>query len=240
MTAGLFAAIDATWPAAARHRTGAFVVREGQGGGKRVSAASAEGDWGGADIDAAIARHHALQQAPLFMIRPGEDRLDAALAARGLALVDPVVVLAAPLAALAEARPPPITAFCLWPPLSIMADIWAAGDIGPDRMAVMARAAPPRAAVLGRVEDRAAGAGFIAVHAGIAMLHAFYILPHLRRRGLARRMLHEAAHWASGQGAQTLALQVTRANLGAIALYQGAGLAEVAGYHYRLAAGAVA
>ena len=82
MSADLFAVIDATWPAAALHRAGAFVVREGRGGGKRVSAASAEGPWTEADIDAAIATHARLHQPALFMIRPGDAALDAALAAR--------------------------------------------------------------------------------------------------------------------------------------------------------------
>ncbi|MDP3862416.1 MAG: GNAT family N-acetyltransferase [Phaeovulum sp.] len=238
MSAELFAVIDATWPARALHRAGAFVVREGQGGGKRVSAASAKGPWTGADIEAATATHARLGQPALFMIRPGEAALDAALAARGFSVIDPVVVLAAPVAALATERPPPITTFCLWPPLAIMREIWAEGGIGAGRQAVMERAPGPKCAVLGRIEDRAAGAGFVGVHAGVAMLHAFHVLPVLRRRGLARQMLREAAFWAADNGAETLALVVTRANAGALALYGGVGMAEVEGYHYRIAPGA--
>jgi GNAT superfamily N-acetyltransferase len=240
MSADLFAVIDATWPAAAYHRAGAFVVREGQGGGKRVSAASLAGDWTEADIDAAIARQSQLGQAALFMVRPGETRLDAALASRGFEIVDPVVVLSAPVAQLAGETPPPITTFALWPPLSIMRDLWAQGGIGPGRLAVMERAPAPKCAVLGRTDDRAAGAGFVGMRDGVAMLHGFFILPALRRRGLGHWMLREAAIWAAAQGAHTLALVVTRANAGAIALYQGAGMQQVAGYHYRIAPGAVA
>ena len=239
MTTDLFEVIDATWPAAAQHLAGAFVVREGRGGGKRVSAASAEGAWTEADIDAAIATHARLGQPALFMIRPGDAALDAALATRGFAVIDPVAVLAAPVAALAAQRPPPITAFCLWPPLAIMRDLWAEDGIGPGRQAVMDRAPVPKCAVLGRVDDRAGGAGFVAIHGGVAMLHAFHVTPALRRKGLAQKMLREAAFWAAGQGAQTLALVVTRANAGALALYQGSGMAEVAGYHYRIAPGAM-
>jgi hypothetical protein len=44
----LFDVIDATWPAAQMLRDGAFVLRNGQGGGKRVSAASlVETDFSG-------------------------------------------------------------------------------------------------------------------------------------------------------------------------------------------------
>ncbi|MBW6505287.1 MAG: GNAT family N-acetyltransferase [Rhodobacteraceae bacterium] len=238
MSTDLFAVIDATWPAAAWHRAGAFVVREGQGGGKRVSAASVEGPWTDADIDAAIATHTRLRQPALFMIRAQDVALDAALAARGFVVIDPVAVLAAPVAALATERPPPITAFCLWPPLAIMRDLWSEGGIGPGRQAVMDRTPPPKCAVLGRMEDRAGGVGFVAVHGGVAMVHAFHVLPALRRKGLARHMLREVAFWAAENGAETLTLVVTRANEGALALYRGCGLAEVAGYHYRIAPGA--
>lgn len=231
----LFQVIDATWPAAALHRIGPFTLREGRGGGKRVSAASADGPWTEADIAAAEAGHRSLGQPPLFMIRPGDAALDAALAARGYGIVDPVVVLAAPVAQLATEAPPPITAFCLWPPLQIMRDLWAEGGIGPDRLAVMDRVSGPRCAVLGRVQDRAAGTGFVALHADTAMLHAFYVLPGLRRQRVGYWMLRQAALWAQAEGAQTLALVVTRANTAAIALYCSQGLREVGHYHYRAA-----
>lgn len=239
MNADMFEVIDATWPAAATHRAGAFLVREGRGGGKRVSAASAEAAWTETDIDAAIAAHARLGQPALFMIRPGEGALDAALAARGFALIDPVAVLAAPVAGLAAERPPLITAFCLWPPLAIMRDLWAEDGIRPGRQAVMERAPVPKCAVLGRMDDRAGGAGFVGIHQGVAMLHAFHVLPALRRKGLARHMLHEAAYWANENGAKTLSLVVLRENAAALALYLGTGLTEVQGYHYRLAPDAV-
>ena len=43
--ATLQAAMDATWPAAAMHRAGPWMLRNGAGGGKRVSAATAEAEW---------------------------------------------------------------------------------------------------------------------------------------------------------------------------------------------------
>ncbi len=241
MTQGpdLFEVIDATWPAASQHSVGAFLVREGQGGGKRVSSASAVAPWSEPDIDAAIAAHSRLGQPALFMIRAGEDALDAALAARGFAVIDPVAVLTAPVAKLATQRPPPITAFCLWPPLAIMRDLWVEEGVGPGRQAVMERAPAPKCAVLGRVADRAAGVGFVSIHRGVAMMHGFHVLPALRRKGLARHMLHEAAYWANENGAKTLSLVVLRENAAALALYLGTGLTEVQGYHYRLAPDAV-
>ena len=40
--AELYATLEATWPPAARRRVGPWTIRDGQGGGKRVSAATAE------------------------------------------------------------------------------------------------------------------------------------------------------------------------------------------------------
>ena len=42
--ADLFAAVDATWPAAEDTQVGGWTIRDGRGGGQRVSAASGIGD----------------------------------------------------------------------------------------------------------------------------------------------------------------------------------------------------
>ncbi|MDA3889970.1 MAG: GNAT family N-acetyltransferase, partial [Allgaiera sp.] len=79
--AALYDVVDATWPPAAFHRAGPWIVREGQGGGQRVSATTAVGPVARADLDSAIARQAALGQPPIFMIRPGDEDLDGWLAA---------------------------------------------------------------------------------------------------------------------------------------------------------------
>lgn len=225
--------LDATWPPAAARTVGPWCIREGRGGGKRVSAATAEGPWAEADIAAAETAQRALGQAPLFMIRRGEAALDAALAARGYRVVDPVVVYHAPVADLATQPPPPISTFCLWPMLQIMRDLWAEGGIGPGRIAVMDRAAGPKTAILGRVNDRAAGVAFVAGDGTAAMLHALHVVPDQRRQGIAVKMMRAAAFWAQDQGVSDLFLAVTEANAGARALYASLGMAIVENYHYR-------
>ena len=50
-----FATIDGTWPAAAYHRLGPWTLREGRGGGSRVSAATCDVPVSAADIAAAEA-----------------------------------------------------------------------------------------------------------------------------------------------------------------------------------------
>ncbi|WP_327787127.1 GNAT family N-acetyltransferase [Rhabdonatronobacter sediminivivens] len=233
--APLMAALEATWPPAARMPVGAFMLRDGAGGGKRVSAAVAMAEATEADIAAAEAAMRARGEQPLFMIRAGDGALDDALAARGYAQIDTTLFYAAPVGILAR-KPAPITLFPIWPPLQIIRDIWTERGIGAARQAVMARAAAPKAALIARVADRAAGAAFVACHGDIAMLHAVEVLPNLRRQGGARNLVTGAAWWAQEQGMRWLALAVTRDNAAARAVYDGLGMMVCGGYHYRMLA----
>lgn len=228
-----FAVIEATWPAAALHRAGPWLVREGRGGGKRVSAATAAGDWQAADIALAEAAQASLGQDLLFMLRPDEAALDATLETQGYRIVDPVVILAGPASAFA-APPPPMTTFPIWPPLAIMRDIWAEGGVGLLRLAVMDRAKGPKTAILGRINDRAAGTAFVALHGQTAMLHALHVVPAQRRQGIAANMMRAAALWAQDQGAGQFSVVVTAANSAALALYASLGMTIVGHYHYRM------
>lgn len=229
MTPDLLAKVmEATWPAAAVQDLGPFRLRDGAGGGKRVSAATAEDEWGFDDLDAAEA---AMEQ-PLFAIRDGDEQLDQALAFRGYQLIDPVVAYAAPVAELA-AETPFLTTFPHWPPLEAVRSIWAAGGIGPGRVAVMERVEGPKTIVLGRAEDRPAGAAFVALHGSEAMMHALEVRDSARRQGLGVQLLAAAAQWAQQQGASRFSLVVTEQNTAARALYARAGMAVVGRYHYR-------
>lgn len=232
MTDPLFEVIDATWPAASVRQAGGFLIREGQGGGSRVSAASLLGRFEDADIDAALAAQRSLGQTGKFILRPGDEALDAALAKRGFEAFDPVVILSADLAALPR-DVPPVTAFAHWPPLAIAREIWAENGIGPARQAVIDRAPQPKATVLGRTKDRAAGAAFVAIHNRTAMLHALVVAPDFRRLGLARAIMAEACRWAAAEGAERMTLVVTKANVAALALYHALGMTPVCAYHYR-------
>lgn len=236
--AGVLAALEATWPPAARHACGPFVLCEGRGGGKRVSAATLEGAaFAPADIDAAEAWMAALGQAALFMIRPethpGDGALDAALAKRGYRRVDPVAGYAAPVTAWAGVAPAPVSAFAVWPPLLVMDAVWDAAGIGPARRAVMARVAGPHTAILARSGDRVAGAGFVALAGAVAMVHALEVLPGRRRQGSAVNMLRAAGRWAQDRGAIAVCTLVIAANRPARALYASLGMQSVGNYHYR-------
>jgi GNAT superfamily N-acetyltransferase len=228
--------IDGTWPAAHIRSLGPWTLREGRGGGSRVSAATLAAPIGpvaDADITQAQSAMRLMRQEPRFMVREAENALDRQLAARSYLLADPVVIHACPVQQLTDIAIPRITVFTIWEPLAIMAEIWASGGIGPARQAIMQRAKGPKTALLGRQNEKPAGAAFVAIHAGIAMVHAVEILPHQRRAGMGGWFMRAAAFWAAEQGAHTLSVMCTRANTGANALYASLGMDAVGHYHYR-------
>ena len=229
----LTAVIDGTWPAARFLRCGPFTLRDGQGGGNRVSAATADGPATDAEIAAAEAGMRAMGQRPGFRVRPDEAALDAQLQARGYGIVDPTNAWSCPIGRLTGLSIPPMTLFFIWEPLAMMEEIWTAGGIGPRRQAVMMRATGPKTGLLARQNEKPGGAAFVAIHDGVAMVHALEILPHQRRQGLGRWMMRGAAIWAAEQGAQTMAVLCTCDNAGANALYCGLGMDPAGGYHYR-------
>ena len=114
-----------------------------------------------------------------------------------------------------------------------MRDLWQEGGIGPARLAVLARATGPKAAILGRINDRASGAAFVAIHGDTAMLHALYIIATQRRQSSAVHMMRSAAIWAQDHGAKRFSTLVTQANGPANALYASLGMSVVGEYHYR-------
>jgi ribosomal protein S18 acetylase RimI-like enzyme len=214
-----------------------------------VSAATAEPGWTAAQLPTAEAAMRAMAQTPMFMIRtaanaaasaaaaPDDAGLDALLARRGYARVDPVLGYA--IACDALPAPPWMTTFPHWPPMAVARELWAAAGIGPARLAVMQRATGAKTAILARAGDRIAGVAFVAMSAGpmsgpMAMLHALEVAPHLRRQGAGHHILAAAAAWAAAQGGADLTLVVTEANTAAQALYQKCGFRCVGGYHYRL------
>ncbi len=229
----LFPVIEGTWPPAAHHRTGPWTIRDGQGGGKRVSATTADAPWDEGDLPLAEQAMAALGQRPLFLIRDVENALDQALQARGYRVVDPVVAYTVQVAKLAATPLLPMAAIPHWPPLAICETLWAEGGIGPARLDVMRRVKGPKCAILSRTHDHATGTAFVAIHNQTAMLHALEVAKASRRQGSAHNILRAAVEWAQQNGADTLAVAVTRANVAACALYASLNMQPVGHYHYR-------
>lgn len=233
MNTALWQALEATWPAAEVSRVGPWAIRRGLGGGKRVSATSVLSAWVPTDVALAEAAMADRGQYPLFVLRAADAGLDAALAVRGYEVIDPVTIYAGDVMAMTTPEPPPLTSFAHWPGLRVTEAIWHEAGIGPERQAVMSRVVGPKAVLLGRQGDRAAGVAFVAAAGDTAMIHALEVLPAMRRLGVGRNLMRGAAVWARAQGATTLALAVTDANVPARALYASLGMRAVEQYHYR-------
>ncbi len=230
----LFEALDATWPAARFQSVGPWTLRQGRGGGQRVSAATAASTVSEGDIAQAETGMQALGQTPLFMIRGNDTAVDGWLATRGYDIVDPVTMYLAPSKSLADDLP--FTAVIpTWPPLAIQREIWADAGIGPARLDVMDRVTGPKAALLGRKGDTPAGTTFVAAHKDVAMMHALEVVKPQRRQGIGHDVLTGCANWAVQYGAEWIALAVVRTNEAANTLYLKAGMAPAAEYHYRRA-----
>jgi len=227
------AALDATWPASATSRAGGFLLRQGAGGGQRVSAATAEEAPTAAGIAAAEAAMQAAGQVPLFRVRPGEERLDALLDAAGYGSHDETNILDGPLEPLAAQEIPRAVAYALWPPLALMEELWTAGGIGPARQAVMARVQVPKAGIIARAEQQPGGVAFAAIHGARVMVHALWVPEIVRRQKTAHRMMICTARWAQDMGARRMGVLCLRHNLAANSLYASLGLEIVGNYHYR-------
>ncbi|MEM9523247.1 MAG: GNAT family N-acetyltransferase [Pseudomonadota bacterium] len=230
----LYEVLDRTWPSLRTRRVGPWLIREGAGGGQRVSSATVRESWNEADIPQAEVAMRALGQTPLFMIREGDAALDRFLAARGYRYHDAVTAYACPVAALAECVPGRLDGFTAWPPLEIMRQIWMEGGIDAARIDVMARASDPKTAILDRADDRAAGVGFVSVHGNVAMLHALEVSKDQRRKGVGRNIVKTAARWAREHEAAVFSLVTTSENPLSNALYTSLGMSNVGHYHYRV------
>lgn len=228
----LLAALDETWPAAETVERDGWRLRRGAGGGRRVSAATALSE--NADIGAAEAAMTAWGQEPLFQLRPGEDALDDALAARGYLAVDRTGIYSAPTALLLDDQPEAVRIIRGPTRIALIDEIWTKGGVGSARLAVMDRAAEPKTYIIARIGDRPAAVAFVGVAKRIAMLHAVETLAEQRRKGAARMLIAAAARFAVEEGADALTLAVTERNEAARALYLALGMTVETGYHYRV------
>ena len=228
----VIAAIRATWGPAHLARTGPFEVPSDTTGGRRNCAARLA-PVGAAFTEADLATVEALKPGAIFgTLDDLEEPLACALAARGYRAEGVTTLMAGPVAPLLADPPPPVSGFPHWPPSALAEDLWAAQGTGPDRLAVAARAPDPKAAILLRASDRAAGALFVALHGDMAALHMLFTLPEQRRRGVGGIGLRHAARFADRHGARWIVLPVESDNAPARALYRRAGLTDVGGYRY--------
>lgn len=231
----LFAAVEATWPAFSTHNEGIWILREGRGAGQRVSAASTEQVATEQDVEQAAKTMQAMGQKSLFMVRGEQPELDDLLASMGYRKKDPVDLLVASCADLADYSQPDMKVIFAPDPMPIQAEIWAAGGVDAPRLDVMRHVVGPKTCLLGRHENHPVAAAFLACHKNIAMVHAVEVLSRARRQGIAKTMMRGAAWWALQQGAEWFCCLTVSENLPAQRLYRKMGMETAAQYHYRVA-----
>lgn len=231
--------MEPSWPPVARFTHGPFVLRQGLGGGSRVSAISLADPNAPADqIQRALpeveAAARTLGQPPLFLLTD-DDAADTALAnilrARGYALSDEVFAFEGPLATAVLAAG--LKVHSGWPADADALAVWNNdGRVGAARMAVMARARGEKAVISLCDATGPVGALFAAIHDGAAVLHAIEVIPAARGRGYGHALMIAASDWARAHGADRLMLVVTKQNLPAVTLYLRHGLQVIGGYYY--------
>lgn len=232
----------ASWPDLAHERLDGWLLRFARGHTKRANSVNmleSRPDGLEARIAEAERRYRQAGLRPVFRLTPlAEPGLDALLAARGYAPVEPSLVKVAPM-------PPDIAADS-----SVRLDAdpdggWldgyaqAAGLDGDGRATLRA--------MLERIDGIAAyasiaeagqaqGFAMAVTHAGRVGFFDVLTLPHARRRGIARCIMASLIAWSREEGgARSMWIQVVEANAPARSLYRALGFATQYAYHYRVA-----
>ena len=164
------------------------------------------------------------------MIRGSDQHLDHKLAVLDYDIVDPVVILIAPIDKL-FVTPPKQNHHIdrLYVPDNNAVKIWSAGGIDQKRLNVMKRVMT-RKVILSAGEM---GVAFAAIYGDIAMVHAVEVASNHRRKGVANTLMYESCLWARDQGCNWISVLTVRENIPAKALYEALGMTEAAAYHYR-------
>ncbi|WP_371155698.1 GNAT family N-acetyltransferase [Jannaschia sp. 2305UL9-9] len=224
------AAIRVTWPPSALLHSGPFDLPAETSGSRRATSARLRP--GATATVADIAAVEALRPGTIFGTTDGvEDDLARTLAAEGYRDEGISDLMAGPVAPLVGDLPR-VSGFAHWPPLAICDALWEAHGNPPPRRVPMHLAPEPRTAILLRANDRAAGALFVGIHDGLAVLHMVLTLPAHRRQGVGLLGIRHAANWARDHGADHIVLPVEADNIAATTLYARAGLVRQGGYRY--------
>ncbi len=228
------------WPALQTLVHDGWILRFARGHTKRANSVNAL--WPcETPLDARIAHAEGLYRRhdlpPIFRITPlAEPGLDAALAERGYARIDPSLVMRAPLgdaAASADgvelsSSPLPVWLGAFGKATGARpADVSTLGEM-------LGKLVPP--AAFARVDGPGGtpcAFGMGVAEAGELGIFEMLTVPAARRAGHAARVIASLMQWGRAQGARHAYLQVTGGNAPALALYARLGFREVYAYHYR-------
>lgn len=233
--AAVLTALEATWPPEEAIERDGWRLRFAPGAGSRVNSARPLGHAPELSFDAVVDAYAARALTPMLQLRasPADQAIAAAAGAVGFVEFDPCLLCAVEIETVVDA-PPPVDArvMAVNTPLAALETLWAQGDGGPERRAVMARAEGPSQVFAARVGDRLAGAVFASVAGGICFEHALHAAPDARRRGVGLSLMRAAARFGRDNGARVMAISVRRGNAPARALFERLGFRPVGGYAY--------
>jgi len=226
------------WPALESRDVAGWRLRFAGGYTKRANSINALTPDAAADpatIERLEAAYRELSQPPIWRLSPlAPTAIDGVLAGRGYRAIERSLLQVCPLhagfasAAEVQIQPQPtadwIEAFCVHSPVRpehrdpmrrMLSAIPTAG------FAFVEEAGRPMAMAIGAVQGD---------HMG---LFDVLVMPHARRRGLARKVTESLYAWAWGHGARFAYLQVVATNVAAMPLYEAQGFRTVYAYEYR-------
>jgi GNAT superfamily N-acetyltransferase len=233
------------WPPIEAAPLAGWQLRASLGGTRRANAVQTIAFDRGTDltaaIDAAEAWYRARSLPCCFQINPlsRPAGLDAALAARGYAILTPTWVM---LRKAPVAPPAPAGVEFVGEPTDAVLE--AVSEPGwpavarRERREIFRRIALPHRFAIFRREGRPVAGGLVVVDGDLAGIFAMRTRAEHRGRGLASRVLDALLACAVAEGARRLYLQVEQCNAPALALYRRVGFREAYAYHYRELRGA--
>lgn len=226
---------EKSWPARETSVLNGWLLRFSDGYSSRCNSVSTH-DFHGhldRDIDTVEAAYHSRRLAPQFQISPATQPsgLERALIARGYKHKPTTVLMVAEAVVIAA---PSTDVQILSAPDADFVRLTLEGSHSPadgqERLTTLARITLPKAYVVVRSGGDTVSCGASVVTGDWASVYVMRTATQYRRKGHGRRVLEGIAHWALGQGATKLYLQVDETNLAGRALYARAGFRD--GYRY--------
>jgi GNAT superfamily N-acetyltransferase len=230
----------AGWPALESRDVAGWRLRFSGGYTKRANSINALGKYAQTDaatIDGLEAAYRERRQPPVWRLSPlAPAAIADVLAGRGYRPIERSLVQVCPLGqAFTPAREVRIDA---QPTEAWLEAFGAYSPVRPEHRDTMRRMLASIAAPVGFAFVEEAGqpmAMAIGALAGDHMgLFDVLVMPHARRRGLARKVTESLYAWAWSQGARFAWLQVVAANQAALPLYAAQGFRTVYSYEYRV------
>lgn len=213
-----------TWPSVSNQLQNGWLIKNGGGGGKRVSATIRVNP--NAKIEIAESLMESINQNKLFMIRKGDENLDYELHKLGYKLIDPSILLGSPIERLDKTFDGEFHVA----PNEKMKALWINAGINEKRLNVMNRAKVLKSYV--SIDNTAVA--FVAIYSSIAMVHALEVAKVKQRQGFGKKIMQQIAGWAATNGANYLTVITVHNNLPAKSLYQHLRMTKLGNYHYRI------